>query len=120
VAPKGRNIERSLLTNGYAPNSSFIGNDYNGTLPRNLLSEYCNRTLHPTIDRYIGNLTTNRKTLPQQSNALNNNRTVGNGVFYPARSRVIKREHSSQEVRAPAVSVEQQRVAKSSLKKSVI
>jgi hypothetical protein len=28
VAPKGRNIERSLLTNGYASSSSFIGNDW--------------------------------------------------------------------------------------------
>jgi hypothetical protein len=27
MAPKGRNIERSLLINGYVSNSGFIGND---------------------------------------------------------------------------------------------
>jgi hypothetical protein len=63
VAPRG-----PLLLNGYASSSSFIGNDlnfntatdlrvsflgndYNGTLPRNLIGEYCNRTLPREISQ---------------------------------------------------------------------
>jgi hypothetical protein len=50
VAPKGHNIERSLLVNGYAPNSSFISTDYNGTLPREI-SQRNNKTRKPTTEQ---------------------------------------------------------------------
>jgi hypothetical protein len=58
-----------LLANGYAPNSSFIGNDYNGMLPRNLIGDISKQTV------------AYRNPLTKQWNPLSNNRTVGSGVL---------------------------------------
>jgi hypothetical protein len=73
VAPKGRSIERPLLINGYASSSGFIGNDCKPTQRqlRNIGNMSEVHFLTNTIDRCLGDRSTNRKTLSQQLNALN-------------------------------------------------
>jgi hypothetical protein len=81
VPPRG-----PLLRNGYTPNSGLISNN-------------CKDTQQPTIERRLGKYPSNRKTpynsqthwtaTEQLETRLNSNQTVGNGVFYPVRPRVI-------------------------------
>jgi hypothetical protein len=63
------------------PISGSTANDWTFTQQREVhLLDRCLGIL--LTERCLGNLPTNRTTLPQQSNALNSNRTVGSSVFY--------------------------------------
>jgi hypothetical protein len=67
VAPKVQSIDRPLLVNGYASSISFIGNN-------------CKYTQQTTIDRYLGNIPTNRITGHAASWCQNNLQTSNTPV----------------------------------------